>query len=97
QLIAPHFAARFTDRRWLIHDLGRGEGIFFDGQRWLLGKVELQHPPRDSAEEQLYAGLWRRFFAAVAIPERRNPRLQRHFMPQRYWKHLTEFGAEGEE
>ncbi len=93
-LIAPHFAARFTDRRWLIHDLGRGEGLFFDGRDWLVGGVELQHPPRDSAEERLYSALWRRFFTAVAIPERRNPRLQRRLMPQRYWKHLTELGPE---
>jgi probable DNA metabolism protein len=40
-------------------------------------------------EEQVQA-LWQAFFSAVAIPERRNPELQRRFLPRRYWEYLVE-------
>ncbi|OHD74030.1 MAG: hypothetical protein A2177_14630 [Spirochaetes bacterium RBG_13_68_11] len=34
--------------------------------------------------------LWRRYFAAIANPERRNPRLQRKLMPVRYREFMVE-------
>lgn len=34
--------------------------------------------------------MWRRYLAALTIPERRNLRLQRSHMPKKYWKYLTE-------
>ena len=42
-----------------------------------------------------FPALWRTYFAAVAIPERRNPDLQRRFVPVRYRDRLPEFGASG--
>ena len=34
--------------------------------------------------------LWKNYFRALAIPQRINECQQRHMMPRRYWKHLTE-------
>jgi probable DNA metabolism protein len=34
--------------------------------------------------------LWQTFFRTIAIPERKNPRLQKSNMPAKYWKYLTE-------
>ncbi len=33
QLLAEHFAARFADQTWLIHDLKRNTGIYYDLRR----------------------------------------------------------------
>jgi probable DNA metabolism protein len=37
--------------------------------------------------------LWRNFFSSIAIPERKNPELQRRCLPQRYWNYLVETPA----
>ncbi|NTW94650.1 MAG: DUF4130 domain-containing protein, partial [Chlorobiaceae bacterium] len=34
--------------------------------------------------------LWQTFFRTIAIPDRKNPRLQKSNMPMKYWKYLTE-------
>ncbi|MFW6294603.1 MAG: DUF4130 domain-containing protein, partial [Halanaerobium sp.] len=34
--------------------------------------------------------LWKSFFSAVSIKNRLNPKLQRQFMPKKYWKYLIE-------
>ena len=33
QFLAPHFKARFADQNWLIHDLKRKTGIYYDGKQ----------------------------------------------------------------
>ena len=45
---------------------------------------------RMDKDEKLYQALWKTYFKAIAIKERRNPRKQRQDMPVRYWKYLTE-------
>jgi probable DNA metabolism protein len=42
-LIAPHFAARFSDQQWVIHDEAHGEGIVHDRNRrqWLIIPMEV--------------------------------------------------------
>ncbi len=33
---------------------------------------------------------WQAYYESVSIPERTNPRLQRQYMPRRFWGYLTE-------
>lgn len=88
--LAPHFAARLPRESWLIHDLRRGTGVMGQQGRWSIGDIHQEATPHLSDEEPLVRELWKRFFSTVAIPERRNPRLQRQFMPKKYWRHLVE-------
>ena len=44
-------------------------------------------PSEDESRSRI---LWKTFHRTVAIENRRNTRLQRQFMPARYWTHLTE-------
>jgi probable DNA metabolism protein len=37
-----------------------------------------------------YEAMWKRYFQAMAIEERRNPTCQRNFLPKKYWRHLVE-------
>lgn len=88
--LAAHFAIRLGDRRWLIHDLRRDLDALYDGRHWAIGALTLETAPTFSAEEEQWQELWRVFFDHIAIPERANARLQKRFMPMRYWEFLVE-------
>jgi probable DNA metabolism protein len=88
--LAAHFAIRLGDRRWLIHDVRRDLGALYDGRHWAIGALTLETAPTFSAEEGEWQELWRAFFDHIAIPERTNARLQKRFMPMRYWEFLVE-------
>lgn len=95
-LIASHFAARFADQRWIIHDLRRGEAVVFDPLRrqWAETPLEVTGPLPLSAGEELFRDLWQRYFDRLAIQERLNPKLQRQNLPLKHRRHLPEFGGE---
>ena len=93
-----HFRDRFSDSRFIIYDQRRHYGFLCEAghlQRVHLPLVETFHcgelpPAMADPEEELFQRLWRTYFKAIAINERRNPRKQRQDMPVRFWKYLTE-------
>ena len=93
-----HFRDRFSDSRFIIYDRRRQYGYSYaDGnlQRIRLPMAETfadGNLPDNLAdpEEHLFQQLWRTYFHAIAIPQRRNPRKQAQDMPRRFWKYLTE-------
>lgn len=97
-LAVDHFADRFADQPWLLYDLRRNYGFYYDLSS--LREVTLQDSPllRDgrlapaqkSEGEDLWQRLWKTYFKSIAIRERLNPRLHKQNMPVRFWKHLTE-------
>lgn len=89
-LLAPHFCRRLAGQQWLIEDVGRQTAVLCDGQHWALGQLSLQQPAAASDEELQWQTLWRTFHHHSAIPERRNPRLQRQFLPLKYREFLCE-------
>ncbi len=103
--IGPHFADRFRDQSILVRDARRNTGFWRDaGTRSGGSLVDLSRMPPEleraldadpslfpaPADESLVQSLWMRYFARIAIPERRNPALQARLMPRRYWKNLVE-------
>ncbi|MDR1331083.1 MAG: TIGR03915 family putative DNA repair protein [Tannerella sp.] len=97
-LTVSHFTDRFADQQWVIYDLTRRYGYFYnlhetreitftDDDRLLSGKLDEALMADD---EKLFQNLWKGYFKAIAIRERLNPRLQRQHMPARFWQHLTE-------
>lgn len=95
-LIAPHFAARFADQRWIIHDRRRNEAVAFDPARreWADIPLEVTGPLPLSAGEELFRDLWQRYFDRLSIAERHNPKLQRQNLPLKHRRHLPEFERE---
>jgi len=98
-LVTGHFKHRFADQQWLIYDTLRNYGFFYDCKN--LEQVSIQNPTftkqsgnlrngLEHIEEDNYQELWRTYFRSIAIAERKNPTLQRNFMPKRFWKYLTE-------
>ena len=96
-LIQKHFKDRYSDQKWMIFDLKRHYGIFYD-----LKNVEFFFPDESQLqnfrnseqfhheEEKKYQTLWQRYFVKTGIPERKNMKLHIQWMPKRYWKYLTE-------
>ncbi|WP_158269749.1 TIGR03915 family putative DNA repair protein [Desulfonatronum sp. SC1] len=89
--VTPHFQRRFPRENWVIHDLRRGLAVAWDGQTLhpVVG-VPDNVDALLSQREIAFQDLWREYVQSLAVPERRNPALQRRFMPRRYWKHLVE-------
>jgi len=96
-LIVTHFKSRYRDQKWMIYDLKRHYGIFYD-----LEEVQFFEPAFEQTqqmkktenilheEEIQYQKLWQRYFFKTNIPERKNMKLHVQSLPKRYWKYLTE-------
>ncbi|MHB0897635.1 MAG: TIGR03915 family putative DNA repair protein [Spirochaetales bacterium] len=103
-LIGDHFAARYADMSFAIHDTRRGKALLHSpGRPWRViegfrlipgekGKDEGADAPSfpySEGELAIRSG-WVRYFNAVAIAQRENPRLQAGRMPRKYWHLLPE-------
>lgn len=98
-LTINHFKDRFADQKWILYDIKRQYGYYydletvteisFDGkQRHLItGMLDESLMAKD---EKLFQNMWKTYFKSIAIKERMNPKLHRQHMPVRYWKYLTE-------
>ncbi|NEU07585.1 DNA metabolism protein [Flavihumibacter sp. R14] len=97
-LILNHFKRRYADQRWLIYDLRRDYGIYYDLKT--VEEVTLSFNDKSTGsepsiplfheEEALYQALWKDYFKHVNIKERKNDKLHLQHVPKRYWKNLTE-------
>ena len=90
ELLAPHFAERLSDQKWIIHDVKREFAALYNMGKWIMSEFTAEDIPEDTSDEKQYKKLWKEFFNTLAIPSRTNPKLQRQLMPRRYWEHLPE-------
>ncbi len=97
-LTLNYFTDRFADQKWLLYDVKRRYGFYYDLKEatevtldndghLLGGKLDNDLMAKD---EQLFQDMWRSYFKALTIKERLNPKLQRQHMPRRFWKFLPE-------
>ena len=93
-LIRRHFESRFADQKWMVYDTSRDYGIYYDCNRTqeirLRAKELSVFHNIKLAEEQLCQTLWQRYFAAVNIAQRNNPKLHLRQLPRRFWRYLPE-------
>lgn len=98
-LITSFFAKRYADQCWLIYDIKRNYGIYYDRltvtevvldtgiqKQFGSSEVTLALDEKDAHFEQL----WKQYFKSTNIQERRNIKLHLQHLPKRYWKYLTE-------
>ncbi|MBR5640625.1 MAG: TIGR03915 family putative DNA repair protein [Firmicutes bacterium] len=90
QTVMPHFLNRFRQDPFIIHDVGREKAAFAAEGSWVIRSLPKDFSPQYTPDEQQYRELWRGYFKTAAIDQRRNPSLQKHFIPTRYWQYLTE-------
>lgn len=96
-LIGSHFEKRYADQQWAIYDTKRNAGIHYDLETVQYFSFEASHiidsklPSHVlSTEEGTYQALWKDYFDAVNISERKNLKLHFRHVPKRYWKNLPE-------
>lgn len=94
-LLVKHFKERYADQPWIIYDLRRKYGIYYDLDK--VEEISLDEGAFSQTEEStlhenetMYQDLWKEYFEHVNIPSRRNIQLHVRHVPKRYWKHLTE-------
>lgn len=89
-LLAPHFKDRLSDQNWIIHDKKRGIAGVYNKSEWVITEALPSSLPSLSEGEEYFEALWKQYYNHISIPERKNPRQQKAYMPVRYWKNLTE-------
>jgi probable DNA metabolism protein len=88
-LISDHFAQRLSDQPWIIHDVRRNFSALFDTRQVVYTTDDIMIPA-DYKDDSEFENLWKKYFKAIAIESRKNKKLQRSFLPVRYWRNLTE-------
>jgi len=100
-MILQQFKSRFADQVWLIYDLRRDYGFFYDRQT--IEEVTLTEKSFNTfngtlssgllqEDEAMYMRMWNDYCQSITIRERLNLKLQKQHMPKRYWKFLPEKG-----
>lgn len=98
-LLPEHFQNRYADQRWIIYDLTRKYGMYYNLEK--TEEIELDVAPQISVVnalpsdlldpgEQMYTLLWQDYFKSTNIQARKNMRLHVRHVPRRYWKYLSE-------
>lgn len=99
-LIASFFKNRYADQHWIIYDVKRKYGLYYDLNTVEeitydfvssidTTKISLPANLVDEKEE-LASVLWRDYFNSTNIPARKNMKLHIQHVPKRYWKYLNE-------
>ena len=88
-LLAPHFARRFSNQRFVIHDIKRKKAAMFDGDEIVMFDAEGAEIYL-SEYQQHFEDLWRQYYKSVNIESRPHEKQMKGYMPVRYWKFLPE-------
>jgi len=97
-LISKHFRNRYADQQWIIYDVKRGYGIFYNLEGVEIVSLNLDeihfNRMRKSTSftemEYQYQDLWNNYFKSTNIKSRINRKLHTKHVPKRYWKYLSE-------
>lgn len=89
-MLGDHFSKRFPSQLFVIRDKKFKKSLVWDTAAWYITE-----DPKILAfsvcDMSGFGEMWKGYFNAVAIPWRKNKKLQASFVPLRYRKYLTEF------
>lgn len=97
-LISKHFRSRYADQQWIIYDVKRKYGIYYNLESVEIISLDLKDIYTNSvrksdvfsSEEYNYQDLWNNYFKSTNIKSRINMKLHTQHVPKRYWKYLSE-------
>ena len=97
-LISKHFRNKYNDQEWLIYDVKRGYGIFYNREHIALISLDLSeiHSNRTQKSKAFTSSdygcqeLWNNYFQNTAIKARINRKLRTQQVPKDYSKYLSE-------
>lgn len=95
-LLAPHFADRFPEDKWIIYDENRSLfAVHYPDAGWTLVKGEWNDFVLEellAVQEKEMRDCWKIFFDTIAIEARTNLKLQRQKVPKYYQNYLIKSG-----
>lgn len=97
-LISKHFRTRYADQEWIIYDLKRKFGLYYDLNKTQMILLDLEQEctnsivkdDRFTEDEDQWQELWKNYFRSTNIRSRINTKLHIQHVPRRYHKYLVE-------
>lgn len=98
-LIIKFFTDRYRDQNWLIYDIKRKYGLFYNIEtvtEVYFSETEKNQLARQDSfvsideKEEHFQNLWKQYFKSTNIEARKNIKLHLQHVPKRYWKYLVE-------
>ena len=97
-LISKHFRNRYADQQWIIYDVKRSYGLYYNLETVEIIALDLENVHSNSIRrsdtfldtEYEYQDLWNNYFKSTNIKSRINKKLHQQHVPKRYWKYLSE-------
>ena len=90
ELIGDHFKNRFPMEYFIIHDISRQKALIYNTNFYEIIDMDMETYEKLKFHNDEYTDLWKTYFKATTIEERKNLKLQCRMMPKRYWKHILE-------
>lgn len=94
ELMEPHFSDRFPNENWMIYDEAREKVMVHEkgkGCTIYIQAVLSQEQKEILTETDGYEELWKSFCTHITIPEKKNPDLQKQFVPLKFRSNMLEF------
>ncbi len=91
ELIMPHFADRFKSENFIIFDDKRLKAGIYNQKQWYITNIDEKLYSKFSDVEEVYEEMWKEYFKAIGIKDRKNIKAQFQFLPARYRKNIIEF------
>jgi probable DNA metabolism protein len=88
--IARHFSLRYEKEQFIIYDKTHKSALVCKNGNAEIVRADNVAFPQVSQDEEKYGKLWKRFYDAVAIEGRENPRCRMSHMPKRFWENMLE-------
>ena len=91
--LGEYFNARFGKTSWEIIDEKRGLSLkSHNGEHYRLTRLESHTEGDEKINQDIdkWQELWKHYHKIINNESRDNPKVQKQFMPQRYWKYLPE-------
>ena len=91
-ILANHFKKRLKYENFLIKDTKRNMYALYNKKDiyYLTDKEIISLNLELDDNEENVENLWKSFFKTIAIKERTNLKVQRNFMPKKYWNNIIE-------
>lgn len=89
-LLFPHFAARYGDIPFVLHDVKRNKMSMSNGKERKTVNCDSPVTIYLSENETNFVDLWKAYYKSVNIVSRKNLRQMRNYMPTRYNKYAPE-------
>ena len=89
--LGEHFKKRFGGVPWAIIDEKRLFRLRYEPKKpFEFSRISEIPKALKAPQNGKWENMWRQYHKSINNENRYNPDLQKQFLPQRYWKHLTE-------